>query len=569
MNPSSPTSPARPSPAVPAGDPADAREPPPVWAAFLMRWRWTLVAGWLLVNALAFNGLWRVGLDSAQYRHVARSLAAGQGYTILGEPQRQVYPGLPLLLAGLDRAGFGEAAWPGVLVMLGCAAATLGLVYALIRRLWPPWAATVVTAGVAFNGAFVKFSHELLTDIPFLLGVVLSLWGWEALSDRGRGKKLLAGAALLGGLGLAASMRPTFWVLAAALLLTCVGGLLVRGFPGAARRLAPASWDDGGVDGARPWQFYAVCLGVVVLVAAVFLLLDPRTRQFNPLGGGYEAEVSGRLLDVGQRLRETPKKLWEMLQDNLESLFFAEQVTGLNVVLVAALLAGAWLVSRRRPLWGVLVATLLLTLYVASTVPRYYLMILPVLWAGWVSGVLWAARRLFAHPNNRGIFTGVTLGLVFAANVGHCVKLVVEQRSRPFLHWYEHGLYEPVAATADVLRRDTRPDQTTIGPFAPVMSYLSDRRVLGRRELRIDEAKGMAARAQVVRDSGAAWMVFPHTVYEKKDKPLYRLARIGVVAPTNASDAESLPVGEFNGIRWYVAPFGVDPDMLPPEGGGE
>ena len=210
-----------------------------------------------------------------------------------------------------------------------------------------------------------------------------------------------------------------------------------------------------------------------------------------------------------------------------------------------------------------LVGVLLLTLYVASTVPRYYLMVLPVLWAGWLCGVLWAARKLFVHPNNRGIFTGVTLGLVFACNVGHCVKLVVEQRSRPFLHWYEHGMYEPVAATAEVLRRGTEPGETTIGPFAPVMSYLSDRRVLGRRELEIESVTGMAARAEVVRDSDAQWMVFPHNVYEKKDKPLYRLTRIGVVAPTNESDEQALPVGEFDGIRWYVSPFGVDFDMLP------
>ena len=540
----------------------------PLWAGLVLRWRWTLLAAWLVLQAVAFNGLWRVGIDSSQYRHVAHSLAAGQGYTILGQPQRQVYPGLPLLLAGLERL-FGPAAWPGVIVMLLTSAAVLVVTYALLRRVWPPWAATVVTAGVAFNALFVKLGHELLTDMPFLLGVVLSLWGWEALSDKGRLKKVLAAAALLGGLGLAAAMRPTFWVLAAAFAIVCAGGLTVGLLqavaPQLANRLTPRGWRPGGGDRARPWGFYAACLAVVLLVGLCFLALDPRTRTLSPLGGGYEAEVSARVLNLGARLRETPDKLLDMLGDNLQVAFFAEQMRPVHVVLAVCLLFGVGLAARRRPLWGVLVAMLLLTIYFASTQPRYYVMVLPVLWAGWLSLVTAGGRRLFKNTLHRSIFTGVLLGVVFAANVGHCVKFVVEQRSRPFLRGYEHGIYEPIASMADVVRRQTTLGETTIGPFAPVMSYWSDRRVIGRRELRIDGAVGMKARADVVRRSGARWMVFPHTVYEKKDKPLFRLTRIGVVAPTNRGDDEAFSAGTFNGDDWYLSPFGVDDDMLPPE----
>ena len=84
---------------------ADISSSPPPHAlerAFIRHRRifWIVIA---LAMLLSFNGQWRIGLDSANYRGLADSLANGRGYTFGAWAPRAVYPGLPFLLAGLQR----------------------------------------------------------------------------------------------------------------------------------------------------------------------------------------------------------------------------------------------------------------------------------------------------------------------------------------------------------------------------------------------------------------------------------------------------------------------------------
>lgn len=554
--------PASPSVVATAGDRAGARtsdlEWTPAWAPWIVRWRWLLAPAWILMHLLAFNGQWRIGADSATFRAVAHSLATGEGYAVLGEHQRQVYPGLPFLLAGLERL-FGDAVWPAILVMLAVSAAILALTYRLIRRVEPAWVATVVTAGVGFNAFFVSLGHELLTDLPFLLGVMMALWGWETLTDRGAARRMRSGLWLAAGLALAAVMRPTFWVVALAFALVCIGGLIVGLLP----RFAPRRWTTGP-DRARSWRFYAMCLAVVVVVGFAFAALDPRTRSLDLLAGAYEAEVAERVLSLGDRLREAPAKLWEMLEDHLEAIFFAERVEYLNPLLAALLLAGVFLVARRRPLWGLMVGILLVALFFASSVPRYYIMVLPILWLGWVMLVRYSAVRLFRTAKSRSIFAAVTIGLVVGCNLGHDVKFILEQRSQPFIQGYKDGHYEPLVAMARVIQRATGPDETIIGPFAPELSYLSGRRVLGRRALFSGYEATEREKALIVRDCGAQWAVFPTSAYERKDLPLYRLGRAGIFVPSNRDDSTVISAGNFDGEHWYLTrDWAIDETMIP------
>src|SRR5262252_3169591 len=48
-----------------------------------------------VLYVLGFNGKWRLGLDSANYRGLALNLAHGQGYTFGDWAPKQIYPGLP------------------------------------------------------------------------------------------------------------------------------------------------------------------------------------------------------------------------------------------------------------------------------------------------------------------------------------------------------------------------------------------------------------------------------------------------------------------------------------------
>ena len=180
-----------------------------------------------------------------------------------------------MLLAGLEKI-FSLAAWPGILVMHLMALGCLVLTYKLVRLHFPRWLAILVTFCVGMNSWFIELSNELLTDIPFLLGVLMALYGWErlriAVADKSvadRRKLVRPLIWLILGLALAAVIRPTFWVLAGAWVIVCVWGLIV----GPARRL------------------YAICLSILFVVWLAAALIDPRVRGFRPFQGGYEQDA--------------------------------------------------------------------------------------------------------------------------------------------------------------------------------------------------------------------------------------------------------------------------------------
>ena len=523
----------------------------PRWAPLLLRLRPWLLLGWLLMHALAFNGQWRMGPDTAAFRSVARSLAAGEGYAILGEPQKLVYPGLPFLLAGLEKFS-GPAIWPAVLLMLLMSAAALWFTYALMLRILPPWGATVVAIGVGTNALLVELSHEVLTDVPFLLAVVMVLWGWDTVMDPVWRRRVLGGAALLAGLALAAVMKPTFWTLAAALVLACVGGLLGSVLRRNSTRVR-----------GKPWQFYAGCLLFVALVGLGIAAVDPRTDSLNILSGGYEAEVLQRVLHPAQRLQETPGRLWTMLEDHLEEAFFALRVEILNIAIAAALLTGVVLVARYRPLWGLTFLLLLATIYVASSTPRYYLMVIPILWAGWLLLACMLAARWFTAEPGRSRFVLLAVGVVITCNLGHVVKLVIEQRSVPFLDSYQHGRYRPVVALAGVIAEVTGPQDRIIAPYASELTYLSNRRVLGQRQLL--RASGSTDQlVDVLLATRPEWAVFPATVYYRRERALYHLGRRGIFVPKNQDDSTVYSIGTFEGVEWYLTrEWAIDETMLP------
>src|SRR5688572_28217251 len=133
-----------------------------------------------LLFLLAFNGEWRVGRDSAIYRGLAHHLATGRGYTFGIFGSKTVYPGYPLLLAGIEKV-FGRGALVPLIVTLALTAASMVMTYRLIALRYPQWMAVGVVVLLGFNSWFLELSAELLTDVPFFLGVVLALYGWERL----------------------------------------------------------------------------------------------------------------------------------------------------------------------------------------------------------------------------------------------------------------------------------------------------------------------------------------------------------------------------------------------------
>jgi hypothetical protein len=469
-----------------------------------------------LVLLSGFNGIWRVGLDSALYLGVSRSLANGDGFSFAGELNEHVYPGLPIALAGL-RLVFGDAYWPGCLLMLACGIGVLWLSYRLVVSHFPAWVATLVVLGVGLNARFVKHSHELMTDMPFLLACLVSMLGFDRLRGAADRRGRIRGLTILAiGLAAAAALRPTFWVLAIAWAAVCLAGLL------------------RSRNGRR--RTHLATLAMLSVITLVFALLDPRVMSAS---GIYNRELS-------QQLHGATTLAWnswrEVFHRDLPVSFFG-QTMNVGPVASLALLIGAAVVSRRLPHWGCPVFVLAGVAMLVSSDPRYFLMVLPVLWLGWV---LIAARLARWSPASlRGPIMMVMVLLPVVLNSGRLFKFIFEQRSadralirgedrlRAFYSTYNDGEVLQWQAMADLIRRVVQDDEKVVAPRANVLAYLSGKRVFGERRFLLNEPN-RGRHLQLVREFAADYWVFPATLYKARDGNLHDLMRRKQIVPSMA-----------------------------------
>lgn len=443
--------------------------PPNAAQQWLVRLRWPILilAGVLLI--IGYNGQWRVGRDSALYRAVGENLAQGNGYTFRGERQKHIYPGLPYLLAGVEKV-FGKQdalrPWAAQGVMLALALLTLLATYHLVRAYFAEWIAVCVTFGVAVNWQFAQYAHELMSDVPFLLGVVLTLLGIAWLSDsaaKRRRKAWGAGFILLGAV-LAITMRPTFFALAVA-VVGALGVGIVR-------------WR-----GTR-WYLWAG-LGAVVLLVALFLAVDPRAGKGEYLGGKYERQVRRRLSNLGEI--DWAKRRDAMLCAHLPDAVFAFEVPKPWGWFFSALVIGCGVaVMTRSTLWGFYVVVTVVMTALLGARPRYYLMILPMLLVGWALWADFLARqtaRIF--PRSGLAPSAILLFWLGVATVPNLIKdsgLLLQQRGYllgagkvSFVESYRKGRMKQVVDLSQAIGRHVPPGQRVLGIEPRIATYLSGR----------------------------------------------------------------------------------------------
>jgi hypothetical protein len=510
--------------------------------------RWGFFALAALVLLAGFNGKWRIGRDSAAYRGLGHQLAttgkyhfrskAGQVRYIDHQDTR--YPGLPILLAGAERV-FGRSDFAAVALIFVLGVAAVVLTYRLARPELPAWLAVAATFGLATNARFLKHIHAVLTDVPFLLGVVLTLLGFDRLirSRSGRARVWSMGVLVL-GLVFSASMRPTFWVLALALVVTCLWGLIGR-----------THVEEGPGDAPGRRVACAMTLALLAVATTVFLLVvDLRGKAIGE--GGYEAKVLSRLSDFERRiLTALPANAHEMLEQTVPESFFGTQLGGgfvpvgggryvgfstlASLVLIGS---GLWL-ARRNVLWGVFTVGTVVTMCCLGSVPRYFVMILPFLLIAWGLFVLgvgrWAGRWGLAE-----LVTFAGLGLVVGPNLIMCADFVREQwgltrelKHVGFERSYAAGDWSQARPVAEMIRRSVPAERKVIGPEATVLTYLSDRDVyaLGKLLPKRDKASWVPR----IRKLDFKYAVFPdgHSgLYNDKDKITARLIKAGVLRPT-------------------------------------
>ncbi|HZL36010.1 MAG TPA: hypothetical protein VFC78_11910 [Tepidisphaeraceae bacterium] len=459
--------------------------------ALLDRHRKAFFAGVFLIYLLGFNAQWRVERDSALYLSIGRNLAHGLGYTYRGQPHNLLYSGFPTLIAGTFRVFHTQSIVPALVLMLLMGLATLGLTYRLFLLHSGRPTAVLVTVGLGVTRLFYRYSFELLSDMPFLLGVMAFLVGYEALSrsreDAGDGRpreslsrtQWLDWALLFVGLGVAVTMRPTMWVLVAAIVLA----LVWRAFQGT------VNW---------------VLLGVAVAAVAAAVAF----RRAASGTDEYERNIFGQFKHLGPLLQHIlHHNLHDLFEATLiKSLFGCAMLRAFNSVIGLLIIGLGVAMLRYRLLWGLLVLLTIGVLLVTKPLDRYLLPVIPLLVYGWWRFLVWLNHRLPVKWADLAFLALLIGGL--STNMARVGEMVVEQRRAPFLAHFHNGRYESAPRVARLIARNTPqfPDGGNVWILtepnvARIMTFLSDRNTFDATEPVPFDPAGMTLYALV----GPSW----------------------------------------------------------------
>ncbi len=494
----------------------------------IVRLRWPIFILAALVIVSAHNGQWRLGRDSSLYREVADNLASGKGYTYRGQRENHSYPGLPYFLASIDKVfGRQDPLQPraALVIMMILGLLTLAVIYYLVRTYFPPWVAISVTFGVAINNQFLQQTHELMTDLPFLLGACMTMLGIARIPTAATMPRRIGFVALIVlGAILAITMRPTYWALFFAWLGACFVGLLHS-----RRRLA---WGIG--------------LGIAAGILLLWIALDPRSATRSLTGGRYEKKVVAtlrHLKDVKWR-----DNLSRLSTRHLPEFFFGlEMPMPIGPIICGTLLVSSILLVRKSPFWGLYVAVTLAMTIVLGGAARYYLMILPLLLLGWAVFAQWISRhsaRLWRLPYFGELVLLFWLSLATVPHLVHDAGLILEQHGytrnfthQGFLNLYREGRARQLVAISKEVSQRVPQGEVVLGLEPRITTYLSGRTVYTPGELltRVRQARW----PETLRKKKPTWMFYDP---KQKSKMIPRMlaTKTVIIAPGTHPTAEGI-----------------------------
>ena len=361
---------------------------------------------------------WHHLVDAAIYVLTASSLAAGEGYTYLGEPFFARPPGLPWLLSHVVGQG-PDWDWGffNQLIQLFAAGSLLTLLVAM-RQVHGWLAAALVTLLFAVNPLTVEAHNEILAEFPYLFLFWAGLW---LAAGRHGGHQPTLTRAVTGAL-----------LLAAACYFRTVGllvlpGLALTEFLRRSRRGEPV----------RRWQ------GVLVLAIVVGLQLP---WMLHARGAAAEAprpstqllvfDYSTALFHTDPSDPDSPlvdldgwiERVVTNAEDISRTVTFAflggppneyDSEFGLEAPILAALLAAAMLytaLTRRSVLDGYMVAYVVLLLVYFTFADRLLMPLVPCV----ISSIIYCLERVgrfMVRPEQSvdprgGLIALVALGLL-------------------------------------------------------------------------------------------------------------------------------------------------------------
>jgi len=248
---------------------------------------WALVGLGVFVRAAVM--LWGTGAfdDPDNYLALARSLAAGDGFSLNGRPTAYRPPLYPLVLAPLTAILGARVVWGIALTHLGLGAGTVWLTAAAARGSGLSARRSILAALVtACDPVLVWQSRSVMTETPtaFLLAAAL-----VGLGCRGWLSPVLGGL----GLGLAALCRPS--MLAGAVLTVCAAFLVKPG--------------DGWL---RFWRggLLATTLALVLSPWMIRNLLVFGEPVWTTTHGGYTLALANNPVYFRQVLHGPPGQVW-------------------------------------------------------------------------------------------------------------------------------------------------------------------------------------------------------------------------------------------------------------------
>ncbi len=459
----------------------------------LDRFRWWIAIGIIALYLSGLNGQWHVGPDSATHVNIALNIVEGHGYTHPLGFHNAVSPGLAYLLAGCFAIFGTDNLLAPHLLMCALSFVALGLFYTTVRLRFDGPTALAATLMLAITARFHRYGFELMTDLPFLVGLLMFLLGYEAISSH-RLRAAINIPLLIAGILVMAAFRSVVLVFFAAL----IPAIALRAMRGTDRKRS----------------------AIVAMLSITALLLarglDPRTE--HPAAPVADENIAMRSLarPIGTLERMVTRNLPRVFEEAAPEAFFGTELgPGINTILaLAALLAGAAL-GRERILWGLLVAAFLGQMLVFPNVtPRYFLPILPLIALGWW---LAAVRINRAVPGRRGdaIFI-VMLALWALPNLAYIGKHIENQHNGVFLERWKRGAYRDFPAFGGEANR-ALPDNAIV-----LTDWDDDRReplmYFVRRDI-------LPARPGILRERFAAGKL-AYYLYEGTDADKRRIRRI-------------------------------------------
>ena len=404
-------------------------------------WLWGLL---LVVYLAGYGPHWAIQPDSATYLVLARSVyETGELHHPEGH-EHSVQPGLAWLGAPLYATGGDPPiAWLNG-VMLVMALACLGLFYAVMRHHVPRGLAMWLTVMFGLTRLVYEFGTLWLTDLPFLMGLLMVMLGWEW--SRPSGGTVVAGGETAGA-DVAVGPAAGWWRWAGvALVVAGLGwGWLFRSVALVAAVAVVLAW---WIDLARRGRW-----AVLVGSAAGVGVAGTGAWAMGWINAGTLADIElmgARLTGLtGETGHGPAASLWANVRELLcesasEAALAVDLGPWFSAAVAVLVLAAIVMAARRRTLWLTLAVVFIAQWLLFIVNVRYFLVLTPLMVAGWWWLAYWCEQRL-PHRIGSKVSTALIL-LWMVPNVGRVVDVILDQRQPDYYEHYAHGQYASLMA---------------------------------------------------------------------------------------------------------------------------